>query len=81
MAEATLSSRNQAVIPSGVGKALGIKPGDKLLLVVRENHLIVMPKSKSFAKALKGIARAFIRRNIFKRNAIVGNKSGLDDLL
>jgi AbrB family looped-hinge helix DNA binding protein len=67
MAEATLSSRNQVVIPSGVRKALGIKPGDKLLLAVRENHLIVMPKSKSFAKALKGIARGLYPKEYLQK--------------
>ncbi len=57
MAETKVSSGSQVTIPSDVRKALGLKPGDKLLLVVRDNHLIVMPKPKSFAKSLRGIAR------------------------
>ncbi|MGB7847825.1 MAG: AbrB/MazE/SpoVT family DNA-binding domain-containing protein [Candidatus Acidiferrum sp.] len=57
MAEATLSSKNQIVIPRDVRRALGLKPGDKLLVVLRGGHLIVLPKPKSFEKATRGLAR------------------------
>jgi len=55
MAEAKLSSKNQVVIPREAREALGVKPGDKLLFVVRGNHVIVLPKPKSFAKAIRGL--------------------------
>jgi AbrB family looped-hinge helix DNA binding protein len=35
MSESTLSRQNQIVIPKDARQALGIKAGDKLLLVVR----------------------------------------------
>jgi AbrB family looped-hinge helix DNA binding protein len=35
MAEATLSPKNQIVIPREARAALNLKPGDKLLVVVR----------------------------------------------
>jgi AbrB family looped-hinge helix DNA binding protein len=57
MAEATLSSKNQIVIPRDVRKALGLKAGDKLLVVLRGGHLIVLPKPKSFAQATHGLVR------------------------
>jgi AbrB family looped-hinge helix DNA binding protein len=57
MAEATLSSKNQIVVPKDAREALGIGAEDKLLIVVRENCLLVMPKPTSFAKALRGAAR------------------------
>jgi len=57
MGEVTLSSKNQIVISREARKALGVKPGDKLLVVLRGRHLIVLPKPKSFAAALRGIAR------------------------
>ena len=57
MADTTLSSKNEIVIPREARQALGRKPGDKLLVVVRGQHLIVMKKLKSFAAALCGIAR------------------------
>jgi AbrB family looped-hinge helix DNA binding protein len=57
MAEATLSSKNQVVIPREARKALGIKPGDKLMFVVLGDRVVVMQKPKSFAAALRGIGR------------------------
>jgi len=57
MTEVTLSSKNQVVIPREARKALGIKPGDKLLFVVLGDHVVVMQKPKSFAKALRGATR------------------------
>ncbi len=57
MAEATISSKNQIVIPREAREALGVKAGDKLLVVVLDGRLVVMPKPKSFAKAIRGIAR------------------------
>jgi AbrB family looped-hinge helix DNA binding protein len=57
MAEATISSKNQIVIPREAREALGLKAGDKLLIVVHDGMLTVMPKPKSFAKAIRGIAR------------------------
>jgi AbrB family looped-hinge helix DNA binding protein len=57
MAEATLSSKNQVVIPREARKALGVKPGDKLMFVVLGDRVVIMQRPKSFAKALHGIAR------------------------
>ncbi len=41
MAEITLSSKNQIVIPREAREALGVKPGDKLLVVVPGIRVIV----------------------------------------
>jgi AbrB family looped-hinge helix DNA binding protein len=57
MTEATLSSKNQIVIPRDVRKALGLKAGDKLLVVLRGGHLIILPKPNSFTRATRGLAR------------------------
>ena len=35
MAEATLSAKNQITVPREIREALGLKAGDKLLLVVQ----------------------------------------------
>jgi AbrB family looped-hinge helix DNA binding protein len=45
------------VIPGEARKALGVKPGDKLLFVVLGEQVVVMRKPESFAKALRGIGR------------------------
>ena len=57
MAEAKLSSKNQIVVPLEARKALGLKPGDKLLIVPRGDTLIVMRKPKNYAKAIIGMAK------------------------
>ena len=57
MAEATLSSKYQITIPREMRRALGLKAGDKLLVVVLENSMIVLKKPKSFADAVKGIGK------------------------
>ena len=55
MIEATISSKNQIVVPKEVRKALGIKAGDKLLVQVHGGTVIMMAKPKDHLKALKGI--------------------------
>ena len=57
MAEVKLSSKNQIVIPLEARKALGLKPGDKVLIVPRGETLIIMRKLKNYAKALLGVAK------------------------
>ena len=57
MAEAKLSSKNQIVIPREARDELKLKPGDKLEIVVQGNMAILFKRPKSFAKAIRGIAR------------------------
>jgi len=57
VAEATLSSKYQIVIPREAREAIGVKAGDKLLIVPKDGKILIMRRPKSFAKALKGIAR------------------------
>lgn len=56
MPEATLSSKNQIVVPREARRALQVKPGDKLLVVVRGERVIVLQKPKSPHAAIRGIA-------------------------
>jgi AbrB family looped-hinge helix DNA binding protein len=57
MAEVTISSKNQIVIPREVREKLGVKAGDKLLVVVHDGRIIVMQKPKSYPDAIRGLAR------------------------
>jgi len=57
MAEATLSSKNQIVIPREAREALDLKPGDKLLIVVRGKDVLVLQKPKSYRSAIRGLGR------------------------
>ncbi len=64
MADAILSSKNQIVIPR---KALGLKPGDKLVVVPHGKHLIVFKKPKSYAAALAGLGRGRFTDDYLKK--------------
>ena len=56
MPEATLSAKNQIVIPRDAREALGIKAGDRLLVVVKGDRVIVLVKPKSHSRALHGLS-------------------------
>jgi AbrB family looped-hinge helix DNA binding protein len=57
MTEATLSAKNQIVIPREARQALGLKPGDKILVVVRGGDVLILQKPRSHRAAIKGMAR------------------------
>jgi AbrB family looped-hinge helix DNA binding protein len=67
MAEATLSSKNQVVIPREARKALGLKPGDKVLFTVLGNQVIIIQKPKSFRVALRGLGRGLYPPDYLKK--------------
>jgi AbrB family looped-hinge helix DNA binding protein len=67
MAEATLSSKNQIVLPREAREMLGVKPGDKLLVVAKDGKVLIMHRPKSFARAIKGIARGLYPPNYIER--------------
>jgi AbrB family looped-hinge helix DNA binding protein len=56
MAEATLSTKNQIVVPREAREALGVKPGDKLLVICRGERVLVLQKPKSHHAAIRGLA-------------------------
>lgn len=58
MIKATLSAKNQIVIPREAREALHLKPGDKILVVVRGERVLLLQKAKSPHAALRGLARA-----------------------
>jgi len=55
--EAKISSKNQVVVPRETREALGVASGDTLLFVVRGQHAIVIPKPKSYSKAIRGLMK------------------------
>lgn len=67
MAEATLSSKNQIVIPREAREALGVKAGDKVIVSVVGDRVIVLEKPKSHRAALAGIARGLYPRDYLKK--------------
>jgi AbrB family looped-hinge helix DNA binding protein len=67
MAEATLSSKNQIVVPREIREALGIRSGDRILIVVRNATMILLPKPDNYAAAIRGIGRATYPRGYVRK--------------
>ena len=67
MAEGTLSSKNQIVIPREARQALRLKAGDKILVVSRGDRVLVLQKPKSPHAALRGLAgKPYSRGHVLK---------------
>lgn len=58
MAQATVSSKHQIVIPREAREALGLRAGDKVLVVVRGKRVLVLQKPESHRKAIRGLGKA-----------------------
>jgi len=67
MYETTLSSKNQIVIPRGARETLGVKQGDRLLIVVRGSVVVLLPKPKNHAKAIQDIGRGLYGVDYLKK--------------
>lgn len=67
MAEVTLSSKNQVVIPREAREALGAKAGDKLLVVVRGGHVIVLRKPSGYSAAIRGLGKGVYPRDYLRK--------------
>lgn len=54
MPEATLSSKYQVTLPMDIVRALKLKGGDKLIVHLSDDHVIIMPKPENWATWAKG---------------------------
>jgi len=52
-----VSSKNQIVVPKEARKSLNIKRGSKLLVMVKDNRVILIPKPDNYVAALKGLGK------------------------
>lgn len=67
MTEIKLSAKNQIVVPREAREALGIKPGDKILVVVRDNRVLVLQKPKDARAALRGIGKGVYPKDYLRK--------------
>ena len=67
MAVQKLSSKNQIVIPKEARQAMGVKSGDELLVVVKDDMTLVMSKPKRYARTLQGLAKGTYQSGYLKR--------------
>ncbi len=62
-----LSSKNQIVLPREAREAMKLKGRDELLVVVKGDVTIIMPKPRSYSSALSGTARGTYRSSYLKK--------------
>lgn len=55
MQSVKVSDKYQIAVPAQVRRQLGIKPGDRLLVDVRGNHVLLMPEPANYAEAMAGL--------------------------
>lgn len=67
MTEASLSAKNQIVIPPEARKALGLKPGDKVLFIVKNGGVLLLRKPRSYHLAIRGLARRAYPKNYLQK--------------
>jgi AbrB family looped-hinge helix DNA binding protein len=67
MAEVIISAKNQIVIPCEAREALGLRPGDKVLVVVRGDRAIVLQKPKSYHAVIRGLALGLYCRGYLRK--------------
>jgi AbrB family looped-hinge helix DNA binding protein len=53
-ATVTLSSKNQIVIPQEARKKLGIGPGARLLVLIKDDRIVFMPEPANFVERSSG---------------------------
>ena len=51
----TLSSKNQIVVPKEAREKLNIGPGQEMLVLVKENRIVLIPRPKDFAGRMEGL--------------------------
>jgi len=61
---AVLRPRRQVTLPRDVCEALGVKPGDRLVLEVAEGMLVVRPGKKAALDALAAIRQGFAESGV-----------------
>jgi len=57
-----LSSKNQMVLPKEAREAMKIKGHDELLVVVKGNVTVIMPKPEKYSAALSGLGEKIYRK-------------------
>jgi AbrB family looped-hinge helix DNA binding protein len=55
MTTVTLSSKNQIVVPKAARERLKIGPGQQLLVLVRDDRIVLIPCPKDFVAWMEGL--------------------------
>lgn len=58
-----VSGKHQIVVPREARDQLSIKKGTRLLAMVREKRLVLIPQPKNYVKTLEGLGKEIWRRD------------------
>ena len=62
-----LSSKNQLVLPKEARDAMHVKGGDELLVVVKGNTAVILPKPGKYAVSLYGKGKGLYKEDYLKK--------------
>src|SRR5215467_1369340 len=63
----TISARNRITIPREAREALGLKPDNRLLVVVQGKHLLILKKPESYAAAIRNLGRGLYPKKYLRK--------------
>ncbi len=77
----TIRARRQMTLPRQVCEALGVGPGDRLVLEVSDGVLIARPEQQTAAlEALRAIQQAFAESGVTEKELLEGGREIRDEL-
>lgn len=62
-----LSSKNQIVIPKEAREAMHLKGQDELMVIVKGNITVIMPKPKSYKNELSGAGKGIYKKTYLQK--------------
>ncbi len=65
-----LSSKNQIVLPKEAREAMRLKGHDELLVVVKDNITIIMPKPRRYREALSDVSKRIYKKGYIKKERL-----------
>ena len=76
----TLRPRRQVTLPRRVCEALGVEPGDRLVLEVSDGVLIVRPGRQAALEALEALRRAIAESGVTEEEMLASGRQIRDEL-
>ena len=67
MAYLKLSSKNQIVLPKEAREAMKVKGGDELMVVVKGEITLLLPRPKEYVKAISGKGKGLYPKTYLKK--------------
>ena len=76
----TIRARRQMTLPRQVCEALGVGPGDRLVLEVSDGVLIARPRQAAALDALRELQRAFADSGVTEKELLESGREIRDEL-